>query len=339
MELMKVGCLDTSSGVLDLFRSGSVLGVIKEDFKVELRDLSGDGGVVLELNDHTARIRGGVYFGDQKGLITAGEDGNIFMYDIRQSNKSVKTFMVPEPIVSDSESVSTKGTESSSGWGCVDIGFGETIFAGGTQRGNDSDIVFYDMRSSKVLAQFNESHSDSITSLEFCKRKAQLLSASTDGLVCTFNITKTGEDDALASVLNFGDPVKKAGYFGPESSMAFALGNSENFGLFNISEATLVKLFSQCDDLEEQSEILDTMISAQYFEQAQKLFLSSGRENNFQLNDVQIEKLTPILHANNSHSDFVTCVDILAIDNNNLPERLISASLDRKIGLWTANRG
>ena len=51
---------------------------------------------------------------------------------------------------------------------CVEVGLNGNIVCTGTDAGNDSRILFYDVRNpSKVLAEINDVHNDAITRLKF----------------------------------------------------------------------------------------------------------------------------------------------------------------------------
>ena len=53
------------------------------------------------------------------------------------------------------------------------------------------------MKAQKILKTFDETHGEEVTSLEFAQDKTNvLLSASLDGLVCLFDLSKGDEEEA-----------------------------------------------------------------------------------------------------------------------------------------------
>lgn len=56
---------------------------------------------------------------------------------------------------------------------------------------------YRDLRSKKILNTFAETHGEEVTSLQFAQDKTNvLLSASLDGLVCLFDLSKGDEEEA-----------------------------------------------------------------------------------------------------------------------------------------------
>jgi len=62
---------------------------------------------------------------------------------------------------------------------------------------------FFDIRERTLLGAYWDSHEDDITDMKFHPKNPDfIVSGSTDGLVCVFDISKTDEDDALLCTLN-----------------------------------------------------------------------------------------------------------------------------------------
>ncbi len=64
------------------------------------------------------------------------------------------------------------------------------------------NIVFHsfnrDLRQTKILNTFNETHSDEVTSLQFAKHHPGImLSSSLDGMACLFDLSKDNEEEAV----------------------------------------------------------------------------------------------------------------------------------------------
>jgi len=83
----------------------------------------------------------------------------------------------------------------------------DRLIAAGTELKGEENvaIAFWDLRApvnKQLLGYYTESHSDDIIQLEFCRMNSnKLISGSTDGLVCLYDVAKSNEDDALEQVL------------------------------------------------------------------------------------------------------------------------------------------
>jgi WD40 repeat protein len=79
------------------------------------------------------------------------------------------------------------------------------VAAGSELKGDENvAIAFWDLRApinKQLLGYYTESHSDDIIRVEFCRMNStKLISGSTDGLVCLYDVSKSNEDDALDQV-------------------------------------------------------------------------------------------------------------------------------------------
>jgi len=85
-----------------------------------------------------------------------------------------------------------------------DVSQNDQIICAGTELvGEDSYLLFWDIRSSKLLGAYWESHSDDVTAVRFHPSQSNsLASGSTDGLVNVFNLMESSEDAALIFSLN-----------------------------------------------------------------------------------------------------------------------------------------
>ena len=80
------------------------------------------------------------------------------------------------------------------------------VAAGSELKGEENvGIGFWDLRASRqkeLLGYYTESHSDDIIQVQFCRMNTnRLISGSTDGLVCLYDISKPNEEDALEQVM------------------------------------------------------------------------------------------------------------------------------------------
>lgn len=81
----------------------------------------------------------------------------------------------------------------------------QLVAAGSELKGEENvAIAFWDIRApinKQLLGYYTESHSDDIIHVQFNRMNStKLISGSTDGLVCLYDISKSNEDDALDQV-------------------------------------------------------------------------------------------------------------------------------------------
>ncbi|CAF0873849.1 unnamed protein product [Rotaria sp. Silwood1] len=94
----------------------------------------------------------------------------------------------------------------------------DQLVAAGTELKGDENvaIAFWDIRApinKQLLGYYTESHSDDIIQVKFSRMNSnKLISGSTDGLVCLYDVSKSNEDDALEQVYNANGPVAKCGF-------------------------------------------------------------------------------------------------------------------------------
>lgn len=79
------------------------------------------------------------------------------------------------------------------------------VAAGSELKGEENvAIAFWDLRApvnKQLLGYYTESHSDDIIHVEFSRiNSSKLISGSTDGLVCLYDVSQSNEDDALDQV-------------------------------------------------------------------------------------------------------------------------------------------
>lgn len=81
----------------------------------------------------------------------------------------------------------------------------QLIAAGSELKGDENvAIAFWDVRApstKQLLGYYTESHSDDILQVKFSRMNAKkLISGSTDGLVCLYDVSQANEEDALEQV-------------------------------------------------------------------------------------------------------------------------------------------
>ncbi|CAF1359359.1 unnamed protein product [Adineta steineri] len=170
------------------------------------------------------------------------------------------------------------------------------VAAGSELKGEENvAIAFWDLRSpgnKQLLGYYTESHSDDIIQVEFCRmNSSKLLSGSTDGLVCLYDVKKANEDDGLEQVYNANGPVAKCGF--SQYNTIYAITASNAFYIWSTSEEN------------------------------QELLVQGDTDNDILTSDMPSEQMDTSLksstvthHLPSTHS---TIVDILADSNiNNL---------------------
>jgi WD40 repeat protein len=80
----------------------------------------------------------------------------------------------------------------------------DQVICGGTELvEEDSYVLFWDVRSTRLLGAYWESHSDDITTVNFSPVNGnKLATGSTDGLLNIFDLREASEDDALLFSFN-----------------------------------------------------------------------------------------------------------------------------------------
>jgi WD40 repeat protein len=120
--------------------------------------------------------------------------------------------------------------------------------------GYEEHILFYDLRGyggtgglgapPSCLACYSSSHSGPVVQLVWHPHiPCHLMSGSDDGLVCVFDTSIRGEDDALVAVLNAESGVARFGVFGPQGAFAFVLTRTDTLSLWGLAATERVADF------------------------------------------------------------------------------------------------
>jgi hypothetical protein len=160
---------------------------------------------------------------DGTNLFTAGRDGVIRLWDPR--NPSPKPILeIREPKGAGFSALACAGNFLAAGTESTKEGLG------------DVSVLVYDLRApSAPLRSFVESHTDSITQLQWHPTQRNLLlSGSTDGLVSVFDAEVAEEEDALMQVLNPRSAVHCAGFLAEDQ--VYALSTDEQFWVYGLEK-------------------------------------------------------------------------------------------------------
>jgi WD40 repeat protein len=153
-------------------------------------------------------------------LIVSGMNGQVALYDVRQSSKPALTFVLPK-----SEAALS-----------VSLGYDGALAAIG---GAKAHVHFFDVRGGGVLlGSYRDSHTEEVTKVRFQSKLSPLLvSGSEDGLSCIFDTSQPSEDAALKSVLNVQTPLREVGFFGPSLEGVYCLTGSETMSVWHHDSA------------------------------------------------------------------------------------------------------
>lgn len=94
---------------------------------------------------------------------------------------------------------------------CFDRNANSRLLCTGTEELESSVYMFfYDIREQKLMGHYSDSHQGEVTTLRFHPQNPDILgSGSTDGLINTFDLRETSEDDALQITINTESSVQK----------------------------------------------------------------------------------------------------------------------------------
>ncbi|KAH6575455.1 hypothetical protein BASA50_005501 [Batrachochytrium salamandrivorans] len=189
-----------------------------------------------------------------------------------------------------------------------DVNSSHTVLAAGSELlGEDANINFWDIRGGAggLLATFSECHSDDVTQIKFHPTQAEaMISGSTDGLICLYNLSTWEEEDALYQVIK-NDSVSKLGFFGPSSEYIYATTHIETMSLWKFLEGDKICVFGDVRGVSEDLK-LDYLIDCTYEPVGQRLYATAGsQEGAIGILDVNIGRLELLYTLNGGHTDIV----------------------------------
>ncbi|TPX30223.1 hypothetical protein SmJEL517_g06160 [Synchytrium microbalum] len=232
---------------------------------------------------------------------------------------------------------------SNSIWTCgtapflsLSVNSDQKIVAGGTEfakteEEDESHILFYDVRNaSQTLKVFTDVHSDDITQVKFHPTQSNImLSGSTDGLLCLYQLDEAlDEDESLYQVIK-EDSVHKAGFFGPSAEYIYLTTHMETFSIWN-DEADVIVNYGQVKKISSPHLTVDYLIDVSYSPEDQRLYLFTGSQTgNVGIFNSSLEGLELMYTLNGGHNDIVRGV---AWDSKNT---IVSGGEDGNICSWT----
>jgi WD40 repeat protein len=222
--------------VLEMIEGNTMALASLSDSSMVLLDVEKLKPIVHVPGAHNKRING-LWIGEDN-CYSCSNDGFVKIWDLKEKDPLVKKFKA-------------KGNDE-----LYSISQAKHILGSGS----GGNIYFWDLRNGSALTNFDQTHPDDVTSLEFFKPKPSLLlSASVDGMVCLFDLKQENEEDSAESVLVAEQPVNTCRFFEGDYSAAFALTTTSSIIIMSLEEARVIK---QLDTIEHVDTNEYTLIDA-----------------------------------------------------------------------------
>ncbi|KAJ2375547.1 hypothetical protein IW150_002490 [Coemansia sp. RSA 2607] len=255
-------------------------------------------------------------------FMSSSLDGQVAIWDLRQplTAQPALAFRTKDQLLS------------------FDISTDDRMLVGGARLDEDYHVArmhFWDVRGgAQAVRSFENSHSDDITQIQFSQHKAsQMLSGSTDGLLCTFNVDEADEDEALLFVANTGSSVAKCGYFGPESQFIYAQSDMETLQLWT-DDATLLTDFGDVRGSAGSGVPIDYMASFNYDPTEQRLYMAAGTNGgDLHLLHVGAGSLEHVQVLAAGHAGIVR-----GLSWDLRTDRAVTGAEDGRLSLWTTHK-
>ncbi|TXG63446.1 hypothetical protein EZV62_010440 [Acer yangbiense] len=147
--------------------------------------------------------------------------------------------------------------------------------------GCGSQILFWDWRNKKQVACLEESHVDDVTQVHFVPdNQNKLVSASVDGLICTFDTGgDINDDDNLESVINVGTSIGKVGFFGDTFQKLWCLTHIETLSIWDWKDGQNEANFENARQLASDNWTLDQVdyfVDCLYTGEGESLWVIGG---------------------------------------------------------------
>ncbi|KAK4144361.1 WD40-repeat-containing domain protein [Dichotomopilus funicola] len=184
-----------------------------------------DQGPVKRIRtDHGNLTASKIYSAADSVVCTAGENGTVSLWDLRQATSSAPAMQIGGNLPGLLSLACSNETN--------------TVAAGTELANHQASIIIWDLRTpSNPRAQYNEGHSDDITTLTYSPtHPSHLLSGSTDGLLNLTDTLVPDEDDAVLATFNHGS-VHRAGFL-VGTTEVFAASHDEKFALYDTADET-----------------------------------------------------------------------------------------------------
>jgi len=177
---------------------------------------------------HTARISD-IQFSPSNPniLLSCGEDKLVCLWDTRSGQRAAGGWRV----TAEAAALAVGAT-------------GRAVAVATEAPVNSSDdapiISLWDLTAGKLVRQYEDFHSDSVSKLRWHPLKTRMLcSASEDGLLCAIDAANPDPDDALQWCCNVDTPIRTFDFFGPQAQCASILTCNEGLQLCRLGEDVL----------------------------------------------------------------------------------------------------
>jgi len=242
-------------------------------------------------------------------IVTCDSQGHLKTWDLRMRGAQQQTNALDSKLT-----VTAMGVSN----------FGEVAL--GTAAQPDAEIYVYDVRqikASKPLVRYRESHNDDVTDLQFHPSVRNLmLSGSTDGVVNLFDTSITDEDEAVIEAYNNISSIHRTGFFTDTLTGVLNLNlknepaSIQNNRVFALSHMETLKVFPVGNDdksVNEDYGDLREKWSCQYVADYSKnhFMIGSNDEGWAGLVPMHFGAPQPLIKLDNGHgNEVVRCFDI-----------------------------
>lgn len=254
---------------------------------------------------------------DDNIILTSSEDQTVKIWDMRHNNdKPVLQYAMDDEVQ------------------CASIGFGGNLLAVGA----GSTIFFYDVRCNVAsrgkqdcLGEYSDIHTDIVTQLKFNDVHDSIIaSGSEDGLICTFDTSVDPGQEAVQSIMNTEQSIRKLGFVGQGNVALFSISSIETFSLWHHPTAQRIGEFK---DIRE-SLGMDYLVHCSYNSHNNNVHLVVGKFDGLGgVINVEPEKLTFQSHLRGGHNGTIRCATF-----NNETNYMITGAEDSKICIWSPDQ-
>ncbi|KAK3781930.1 hypothetical protein RRG08_053848 [Elysia crispata] len=170
-------------------------------------------------------------------LYSSSKDKTLRCWDTR-SSKQAQFFQTPVSI--NVELLSMDVSQS-----------GRLLCAGTESTKKESYLLFWDNRQPIGLGCYCECHQGDITQLSFQSGSDKnLASGSSDGLVCTFDLSEQCEDDSLQTTSNAESDVARVSWCGEDNSCVYAVTTDNMFHVWDSLEGDSLSSIQSLEEVQ-----------------------------------------------------------------------------------------
>ncbi|KAI0229109.1 WD repeat-containing protein 89 [Lamellibrachia satsuma] len=284
-------------------------------------------GYLGSISGHTKTVTG-VKFAQLSPhlLYTSSLDGTVRCWDTRDRlKKAAQVFTGSE---GDTNALSS-----------FDVSCDDRLLCTGTEA-TDADgvfIYFWDTRKPQPLGCYSESHHDDITQVCFHPQlRDSLLTGSTDGLVCVFDVSQESEDDALQGTLNSESSVSQIGWCGERQCNIYCTTHIETLHVWHSTEFDIVTQVKDVRDAFQGEKKLDYIVDCFQLVGDDRLHVMAGTHSGclHLLRTSSPNCLEHVSSLDGGHSQDVRC---LTWDPQT--EMAVTGGEDSMLCLWLQGQG